>query len=226
MSVALSVIPFLPATNLFFRVGFVIAERVLYIPVAGLCCVVVLGMKELVAHQWMTRRLVMILFLLLVTAFVLRSRQRTRDWLNEQQLFSTGLQVCPLNAKVHYNLGKVASDSEDIETATYRYKEAIRLNPEYDQAMNNLANILKDEGSLEEAEQLLEKAITLRKDFAAAWMNLGIVQASLGKLEDADVSYSTALKHRPVSDDCCRFLVLFEMFICRVVLRRKVSSII
>ena len=32
MSALFSVLPFLPATNLFYRVGFVIAERILYIP--------------------------------------------------------------------------------------------------------------------------------------------------------------------------------------------------
>ena len=29
---SLCVVPFLPASNLFFRVGFVLAERILYIP--------------------------------------------------------------------------------------------------------------------------------------------------------------------------------------------------
>ena len=32
LSLALLVIPFLPASNLFFRVGFVVAERILYLP--------------------------------------------------------------------------------------------------------------------------------------------------------------------------------------------------
>ena len=32
LSLAFLVIPFLPASNLFFRVGFVVAERILYVP--------------------------------------------------------------------------------------------------------------------------------------------------------------------------------------------------
>lgn len=35
----LLVIPFLPASNLFFRVGFVVAERVLYLSTAGYCLI-------------------------------------------------------------------------------------------------------------------------------------------------------------------------------------------
>lgn len=38
------VLPFLPASNLFFPVGFVVAERVLYIPS--------MGFSMLVAHGW------------------------------------------------------------------------------------------------------------------------------------------------------------------------------
>ena len=34
---SLLALPFLPASNLFFYVGFVVAERVLYIPSAGFC---------------------------------------------------------------------------------------------------------------------------------------------------------------------------------------------
>ena len=51
ISLALGIVPFLPASNIFFRVGFVIAERVLYIPAAGLCILVVTGMRELAASR-------------------------------------------------------------------------------------------------------------------------------------------------------------------------------
>lgn len=47
LGLALIGVPFLPATNLFFRVGFVVAERVLFIPVAGYCVLFIHGLEKL-----------------------------------------------------------------------------------------------------------------------------------------------------------------------------------
>ena len=124
------------------------------------------------------------------------------DWKDEIQLFQSGLKVCPLNAKVNYNIGKNAADRGDRDGAIDRYKLAIQLNPDYHQAMNNLANLLKDGGSLKSAEELLIRASYLKADFTAAWMNLGIVQSLLRKYPEAEVSYLNALKLRRKYPDC------------------------
>ena len=52
VSLALLVIPFLPASNLLFRVGFVIAERNLYLPSVGFVMLVTLGVCWLSHHGW------------------------------------------------------------------------------------------------------------------------------------------------------------------------------
>lgn len=41
-------------------------------------------------------------------------------------------------------------------------KYIIRLNPQYEQAMNNLANLLKEKSQMSEAEMLLRQAIKLK----------------------------------------------------------------
>jgi hypothetical protein len=51
LGLALLVITFLPASNLLFRVGFVIAERNLYLPSAGFCILVTMGMVHLSSYK-------------------------------------------------------------------------------------------------------------------------------------------------------------------------------
>ena len=46
-ALSLLVLPFLPASNLLFPVGFVLAERVLYLPSLGICLLVAVGIDKL-----------------------------------------------------------------------------------------------------------------------------------------------------------------------------------
>jgi hypothetical protein len=46
LCVCLAVVSFLPASHLFLTVGFVLAERVLYIPSAGFCLLVAIGFQR------------------------------------------------------------------------------------------------------------------------------------------------------------------------------------
>lgn len=47
LALSLLILPFVPASNIFFKVGFVIAERALLLPSAGYCILIVLGGKKL-----------------------------------------------------------------------------------------------------------------------------------------------------------------------------------
>nr|XP_030712668.1 protein O-mannosyl-transferase TMTC4 isoform X4 [Globicephala melas] len=201
LGLGLLIIPFLPASNLFFRVGFVVAERVLYLPSAGYCMLLTFGFGVLSKH---TKKKKLIAAFVLGILFIntLRCVIRSSEWRNEEQLFRSALSVCPLNAKVHYNVGKNLADKGNQTAAIRYYREAVRLNPKYVHAMNNLGNILKERNELQEAEELLSLAVQIQPDFAAAWMNLGIVQNSLKRFQAAEQSYRTAIKHRRKYPDC------------------------
>ncbi|RZF43193.1 hypothetical protein LSTR_LSTR013873 [Laodelphax striatellus] len=201
LALIIMLVTFLPASNLFFKVGFVVAERVLYLPSIGYCLLVSIGVQKLASNVSSNtqHKVLRICVCLLIFVFLARSVRRSAEWRTEKDLFRSAISVCPLNAKVHYNMGKVA-DSRTM--AIKHYRDAIALNPDYDQAMNNLANILKDIGELDEAEMYLRKAVQLRSDFAAAWMNLGIVLSNKEQFEEAEKCFHTALKYRSHYPDC------------------------
>ncbi|GFQ99577.1 protein O-mannosyl-transferase TMTC3 [Trichonephila clavata] len=58
MSLSLLVLPFLPASNLFFPVGFVVAERVLYIPSMGFCMILAQGWTILWEKRYVRHNLI------------------------------------------------------------------------------------------------------------------------------------------------------------------------
>lgn len=202
LALVLLVVPFLPASNIFFRVGFVIAERVLYLSSAGYCLLLAYSVGWCCGHWVKYRKVVCVSMLALLCVYVLRCALRSHQWRSEKTLFTSALSVCPLNAKVHYNVGKNLADRGNTTAAIVYYREAVRLHPTYVHAMNNLGNILKERNALVEAEELLSKAVSIQPDFAAAWMNLGIVQNSLHKFEEAERSYWNAINFRKKYPDC------------------------
>lgn len=202
LALVLLVVPFLPASNIFFRVGFVIAERVLYLSSAGYCLLLASCVGWCCSRWTKYRKLVCVSMLALLCVYVLRCALRSHQWRAEKTLFTSALSVCPLNAKVHYNVGKNLADRGNTTDAIVYYREAVRLHPTYVHAMNNLGNILKERNALIEAEELLSKAVSIQPDFAAAWMNLGIVQNSLQKFEEAERSYWNAIRFRKKYPDC------------------------
>ncbi|XP_023836981.1 protein O-mannosyl-transferase TMTC4 isoform X2 [Salvelinus sp. IW2-2015] len=202
LGLVLLVVPFLPACNIFFRVGFVIAERVLYLSSAGYCLLLAYALGHCCGRWSRHKGLLRASLLALLCVYVARCALRSHQWRSEQSLFTSALSVCPLNAKVHYNVGKNLADRGNTSAAIRYYREAVRLHPTYVHAMNNLGNILKERNELVEAEELLAKAVLIQPDFAAAWMNLGIVQNSLKKYKEAEQSYWNAIQFRKKYPDC------------------------
>ncbi|KAH8332853.1 hypothetical protein KR074_011889 [Drosophila pseudoananassae] len=198
LALGLMVIPFLPASGL-IRVGFVIAERTLYVPSIGFCLMSIYGFLhwyEANADKPIWRTTLRTLLMLLFTVMMLRTRQRVADWLNEENLFASALKVCPDNAKVHYNIARLATDTGNNTKAFHHYHKAIDLYPSYESALMNLGNLYREHGQLNTAEEYIRLALQAYPSFPAAWMNLGIVQSAQKKYDQALVSYEKALKHR------------------------------
>lgn len=67
MSVVLIALPFLPASNIVYPVGFVIAERILYIPSIGYCFLIAIGANKIVRkiNRKVSKALTFIIFVLM-----------------------------------------------------------------------------------------------------------------------------------------------------------------
>ncbi|XP_035773764.1 protein O-mannosyl-transferase TMTC4-like [Anopheles albimanus] len=197
LSLVLAIIPFVPACGI-VRVGFVIAERLLYLPSVGFCYLIAIGCRRLIKRSF----LFYIPLCFLCTVFILKTQSRAHEWTNEDLLFRSALRVCPGNAKVYYNIARLATDQGDRKTAFAFYRHAIALHPDYEAAHMNLGNLYRETGDLDTAETHLLKAIQIHEPFPSAWMNLGIVQAAQRNHDAALQSYQRALQLKPNYANC------------------------
>ena len=95
----ITVISFLPATNLLTYVGFVVAERVLYLPSVGYCMIVGAGMERLMVSKRL-KKMVTVMSLLLLCAFAAKTLKRNEDWRSEENLYMSGITVNPAKGTV------------------------------------------------------------------------------------------------------------------------------
>ncbi|CAM1318239.1 Uncharacterised protein PB.6640, partial [Pycnogonum litorale] len=126
ISMALLVFPFIPATNLFFYVGFVIAERVLYIPSMGVCLLVALGANNIyrtIHDDRKIYRLFIILISIIFIAMCVRTIRRNNDWKSEEDLYRSGIPVNP--PKAYGNLANILSSQDRKEEAEWAYRKAL-----------------------------------------------------------------------------------------------------
>jgi tetratricopeptide (TPR) repeat protein len=86
--------------------------------------------------------------------------------------------------QTHQLLGTLWME-EDPARAEGFFREAIRIQPEYAQALTNLAILLAQRNRTEEAAYNFERAIRWRPDYALAHLNYGLMLRNLGRVDEA-----------------------------------------
>ncbi|XP_050741131.1 protein O-mannosyl-transferase TMTC1 isoform X2 [Drosophila biarmipes] len=181
MGIAFLVLPFLPASNLLFYVGFVMAERVLYLPSVGYCLLFGLGFGSLWQRAHGSRRSRMMLLCglgLLLGVHGLRTSRRNLDWRDEEQLFRSAISVNP--PKALGNLGSVLSAQGRYEEAELALRMALGHRPTMADAHFNLGVVHQKQHNFSLAVPCFRRAIGLRPQLAVAYLNLGTSLVALG----------------------------------------------
>ena len=153
-ALCLMVFPFLPASNLFFPVGFVVAERVLYLPSMGFCLLMALGLHTLNKLQPFLVKL-MVFYLLLVHSF--KTLSRNRAWFSNNELFRAAIVVHPNNGKMYNNLATYFGLSGNKSLVMPLLNHTVHVEPHLISAHRELALLLRSVNNMTEATKVLVK---------------------------------------------------------------------
>uniref|UniRef100_A0A1I8IK87 dolichyl-phosphate-mannose--protein mannosyltransferase n=1 Tax=Macrostomum lignano TaxID=282301 RepID=A0A1I8IK87_9PLAT len=159
LGLAMLALPFLPASNLFFPVGFVIAERVLYLPSMGFCLLVGLGYDRL-RHR-LPESVCRLGLLLTLIAFSGKTLCRNCDWKDEYSLFTSAVRVNPNNAKLWNNVGHSLEKIEKFSEALPFFLKAASVQPDDIGAHQNVARTYATLGDKVMAEKFYRQAVAL-----------------------------------------------------------------
>ena len=157
--VALMVFPFLPASNLLFPVGFVVAERVLYLPSMGCCMLVALGawqLQETLLSRHFIRASLLLKVLLgyLILVHGMKTVSRNRVWYSATTLNQAGVRFNPRNPVLLSNLGIEHAMKEDYGQAERLYLSSMQQTPSFSGGYYNYGMLMNLLHRYEEAEQV------------------------------------------------------------------------
>ncbi|XP_030571961.1 protein O-mannosyl-transferase TMTC3 [Drosophila novamexicana] len=206
------VLPFLPASNLFFPVGFVVAERILYMPSMGYCLMVAYGYHQL-QRRWRLRwgRLAQTALVALLVAHGLKTHQRNWDWRTEYSLFMSGVHVNQRNAKLYNNVGHALENEGRYDEALMYFQQAVHIQTDdigahinVGRTYNNLKRYAEAEQAYMRAKALFPQAkagVSYHARIAPNHLNVFINLANLisknqTRLEEADHLYRQAISMR------------------------------
>lgn len=209
LALAMTVFPFLPASNLFFPVGFVVAERVLYLPSMGFCLLVAFGWQKI--HSKYSRTGAGLGLVILCMMLASKTMLRNMDWSNELSIFRSGLKITQSNAKLLNNVGHALETRGGYQEALRYYQQAIQVQPDDIGGhihVGRIYNHLKRYGEAEEAylraKALLPKPrpgesyqARVAPNHLNVFLNLATLIAKNGsRLEEADLLYRQAISMR------------------------------
>jgi len=111
--------------------------------------------------------------------------------------YEQALQIDPLSAAAHNNLGIVLIEQGRVDEAIHHFSEALRINPEHSSSHLNLGNILARQGRLDDTIGHYTAALRIDPNQAEAHHRLGLALGGRKRWDEAIGHFSEALRLDP-----------------------------
>lgn len=184
----------------------VAAEHRMYLPLAGVIALVVLGAFALGRRigAILPARLSgilapagLLIAAVVITLFTTMTRARNLDYQDYDRIWSDTIAKRPEDGRARNNYATSLLAAGKFAEAEPHLRVAVEQKPSFAEAQANLGVALSAQGKLEEGAAHLERAVTLRPDFADAHRNLAEAYALQGRMGEAAAHYTKALETRP-----------------------------
>eukprot|EP01088_Endostelium_zonatum_P016951 TRINITY_DN4795_c0_g1_i1.p1 TRINITY_DN4795_c0_g1~~TRINITY_DN4795_c0_g1_i1.p1 ORF type:complete len:933 (-),score=211.82 TRINITY_DN4795_c0_g1_i1:60-2828(-) len=176
-------VPFLPASQIFFSPGTVLAERVLYVPSSSFCFFVGWVLYSIFKHElnntavkksnkskkgrsirgksW--KKVVLYGLILSVgTFYIAKTVYQNNVWYSQYDLFKNAANTCPTSGKSLYNLGAQLESRGKEQDALNLYLKAAQIDPSYTNALGRIGKIYLKRGQMEDSISYFNRIVTIK----------------------------------------------------------------
>lgn len=187
----------LPVANI-ASIGPLAAERLLFLPSAGLVMVLVVALSRLLTFRVKTRKAVGFALGLVVGVLGADTMARTRIWRSNETLFSAMVREAPDAPSAYANLGDAIAGLRP-DSALALYNRALRLDQGYVHAYIHAGILLSQKGDHRQAIHNLRLANELEPKSELAVNDLGLAFIAAGQADSALATFDRAITVHPGS---------------------------
>lgn len=180
---------FFITSNLFFPIGTIFGERLAYLPSIGLAC--------LLAH-FIRTGFILAPFLL---CYLGMNLFHDPAWRNNETLYDYQIAVSPASAKTQLNYAVAQRNRGDLESAFRHTETALKIVPDWNEALFVRATLAARKGELESSRRDLEKSLGSAPDFIPALSLLGKINLNSKNFGKARVLFERVLELDPYDAD-------------------------
>jgi Tfp pilus assembly protein PilF len=200
IAVALIVLPLLPVLDLrSLTVGDIVHDRYLYLPSVGFVLLVALSLREIERRmpEFHAVSLPLAGTGVIALVFAVLTVTQQRQWTNDIQLYTRGVESAPDNLTARDNLANALMAANQPEHAIPMYLEVLKRNPGFWRSNYNLGFAYYKTGNPAAAEDYLKRAIQIDRRDSDEFIYLAIAELQLKKLPEAAENARQAIARNP-----------------------------
>jgi tetratricopeptide (TPR) repeat protein len=192
---------FLPASNWIMPISILMAERFLYLPLAGLsisAAIMFNSLRHTRARQWMATGG-------LATAIVLCN---SHDYIrrNDFTFFKNMVRVEPNSAKARLGYGYALWQAGRKDEAAVQLEAGLRIIPNHPEMLTTLGLTRTSATDCSQAWPLFERALQIDPSHADTRRRMGDCFFKEGKIREAEFMYRQAVQRIPFPDSMLYFM--------------------
>ena len=182
----------IPFSNVFFTIGTIRAERLLYSPSLGIAIAMSAVLIETARRSSLGRITAAALSILILVIFSFITVVRSLDWQNAFLLNLRDLDKSPENSSMNRVVGDFYRVKGKCDTAQNYFQRALSIYPDNQRALGSLANCAYTLGDFDTAVSSLRRIIEIAPGNHSAHENLGKAYEALGEKDRAEQFYKQA----------------------------------
>ena len=172
------------------------ADRYTYLPVLGLQLALLWSLNELrVSAQWKAAVAALVLL-----GCVTQTWKQIGYWRSPQALYQHALAVTTDNYMAECYLGTTLLNSNRFQEAAFHFRRAIRIRPDFNDALFKLGVSLAESGRTDEALAAYRQLLKINPRYALADYNMGILRLEQNRSAIAIRHFEATLRKNPNYD--------------------------